>query len=95
MTKLDGCDDRALILDGDHLETLRWGSVQNRSLVSELDPGEVVRDDKGKTLGLFGSKEERYRVSFGGIAAMIWVPAEQQAEAEAFVAEVNKAIEAA
>jgi hypothetical protein len=95
MEKLEGCDDRAMILDGDHLEILRWGDVQHRMPVTSLEPGEVVRDDKGKTLGLFGNAEERARISFGNLAATIWVPLERQPEAEAFEAKVDGAIKAA
>jgi hypothetical protein len=49
MQKLEDCDDRALVLDGNQLQALRWGGVQNQF----------------------------------------------QAEAESFVADVNKAIESA
>ena len=63
--------------------------------MSELTPGKIVRDDKGKTLGLFGKAEERVRVDFDRLPLAIWVPLERQAEAEAFVAEANDAIESA
>ena len=92
MQKLEGCDDRALVLDGNQLQALRWGGVQNQFPLSELTPGKVVRDDKGKTLGLFGKAEERVRVDFDRLALAIWVPLERQADAEAFVADVNEAI---
>jgi hypothetical protein len=95
MQKLEGCDDRALVLDGNQLQALRWGGVQNQIPVSELTPGKVVRDDKGKMLGVFGKAEERVRVDFDRLALAIWVPLERQAEAEAFVGEVNKAAESA
>jgi hypothetical protein len=93
MEKLEGADDRALILDGNQLQVLRWGAVQNQYPITELEPGEVVRDDKGKTLGLFGKAEDRVRVRFGSVATAIWVPLERQGEAEAFVAEANRAIQ--
>ena len=54
MRKLEGCDDRALILEDTHLSALRWGAEEHRYPLSELTPGSVVRHDKGKTLGLFG-----------------------------------------
>ena len=95
MQKLEGCDDRAMVLDGNQLQVLRWGAEQNQFPVSELQPGEVLRDDKGRLLGVFGKAEERARVTFGGVATTIWVPLERQAEAESFVADVNKAIESA
>ena len=95
MQKLEGCDDRALVLDGNQLQALRWGGVQNQFPVSELTPGKVVRDDKGKMLGLFGKAEERVRVDFDRLPLAIWVPLERQGDAEAFVAEANKAIESA
>jgi hypothetical protein len=95
MQKLEGTDDRALVLDGNQLQVLRWGAVQNQFPVSELERGEVVRDDKGKTLGMFGTAEERVRVRFGAVATAIWVPVERQSEAEAFAAEVDQAIDAA
>jgi hypothetical protein len=92
MQKLEGCDDRALVLDGNQLQALRWGGVQNQIPVSELDPGKVIRDDKGKMLGVFGKAEERVRVDFDRLALAIWVPLDRQPEAESFVADVNKAI---
>jgi hypothetical protein len=92
MQKLEGCDDRALVQDGNQLQALRWGAVQNQFPLSELTPGTVVRDDKGKTLGVFGKAEERVRLDFDRLALAIWVPLERQAEAESFVADVNKAI---
>jgi hypothetical protein len=94
MQKLEGCDDRALVLDGNQLQALRWGAVQNQVPVSELTPGKVVRDDKGKTLGMFGKAEERVRVDFDRLILAIWVPLERQDEAESFVADVNQAIAA-
>jgi hypothetical protein len=92
MQKLEGCDDRALVLDGNQLQALRWGGVQDQIPVSELDPGKVIRDDKGKMLGVFGKAEERVRVDFDRLALAIWVPLDRQPEAESFVADVNKAI---
>ena len=62
VARLEGCDDRALILEDSHLSALRWGAEEHRYPLSELTPGSVVRHDKGKALGLFGKKEER--VSF-------------------------------
>jgi hypothetical protein len=95
MQKLEGCDDRALVLDGNQLQVLRWGAVQNQYPLTELEAGEVVRDDKGKTLGLFGKHEDRVRVRFGSVATAIWVPLERQAEAESFVGDANRAIDGA
>jgi hypothetical protein len=45
MRKLDGCDDRALVLENHHLSALRWGAEENRYALSELTPGSVVRHD--------------------------------------------------
>jgi hypothetical protein len=84
-----------MVLDGNQFQVLRWGAEQLQAPVTELSPGEVYRDDKGKTLGIFGKAEERARVTFGGLGTTIWVPLERQAEAESFVADVNKAIEGA
>jgi hypothetical protein len=95
MQKLEGCDDRALVLDGNQLQALRWGAVQTQVPVTELTPGKVFRDDKGKTLGLFGKAEERARIDFDRLPLAIWVPLDRQGEAESFVAEVNRAIESA
>ena len=92
MRKLEGCDDRAMVLDGNQFQVLRWGAEQLQAPVTELQQGEVYRDDKGKTLGMFGKAEERVRVDFDRLILAIWVPLERQAEAESFVAEVNKAI---
>jgi hypothetical protein len=92
MQKLEGCDDRALVLDGNQLQALRWGGVQAQIPITELTPGKVLRHDKGKMLGVFGKAEERVRIDFDRLDLNIWVPLERQAEAESFVADVNKAI---
>ena len=95
MRKLDGCDERALVLEDHHLASLRWGGEQARFPLSELTAGRVVRHDKGKLLGVFGKKEQRVRTDFDRLPLAVWVPLERQAEAEQFVAEVNAAIAAA
>lgn len=92
MQTLEGLDDRALALDGDNLQVLRWGGEEHRVPLSQLQPASIVRDDKRK---LFGSGEERLRIGFGAIVTNIWVPLERQAEAEAFGAAVDAAREAA
>jgi hypothetical protein len=88
MERLEGLDDRALALDGDNLQVLRWGAEQNRFPVSGLEAGSLTRDDKKK---LFGEDVQRVRVGFGAVATNIWVPLERQSEAEAFVASVDAA----
>ena len=95
MEKIEGCDDRALILDGNQLQALRWGGVEAQVPVTELSAGQVLRDDKGKLLGVFGKPEDRVRIDFDRLDLAMWVPLERQAEAESFVGEVNKAIESA
>jgi hypothetical protein len=101
MQKLEGCDDRAMVLDGNQLQVLRYGTVENQYPITEVGRGEVSRDDKGRLLGVFGKPEERVRVRFSrgeGYASLgttIWVPLERQGDAEAFVADVNRAIEGA
>ncbi len=92
METLEGLDDRALALDGANLQILRWGGEENRVPLAQLEPAELVRDDKKK---LFGANEERYRLGFGALITNIWVPAERQAEAEAFAARVDAARAAA
>jgi hypothetical protein len=92
MRKLDGCDDRALVLEDHHISALRWGAEEHRYPLSELTPGKVVRHDKGKVLGLFGKHEERVRTEFDVLTLAVWVPLERQGEAEAFVAAVNEGI---
>src|SRR3954452_12956680 len=92
MRKLEGCDDRALILEDTHLSALRWGAEEHRYPLPELTPGSVVRHDKGKVLGLFGKREERVRTEFDVLTLTVFLPLERQAEAEDFVASVNAAI---
>jgi len=90
MEMLEGLDDRALALDGNNLQILRWGAEQERVPLVNLTPGKIERDDKRK---LFGAKEERVRLGFGGLVTNIWVPLQRQAEAEAFAAAVDAARE--
>ena len=89
MQRLDGLDDRALVLDDGWLDVLRWGASQNRFRVADLGDSEVVRDDRKKRFGKPG--EERLRVRFGGAATAIWVPAREEAAARAFAAAVDAA----
>jgi hypothetical protein len=88
MQMLEGLDDRALAIDGDNLQILRWGAEQNRVPLASLEPAKIVRDDKKK---LFGADEERVRIGFGAVITNIWVPLERQSEAEAFAAAVETA----
>jgi hypothetical protein len=93
MEKIEGCDERALLLTDTHLQAMRWGAVEENGTVplTDLAQGKVIRDDKGKLLGLFGKPEERVRLDFGRLILAIWVPLERRDEAEAFVAKVNDA----
>lgn len=88
MERLDGLDDRALVLDGGWLDVLRWGASQIRFPVAQLGETEIVRDDKKKRRG---ESEERIRVRFGAIATAIWVPASEEDAARAFAAAVDAA----
>jgi hypothetical protein len=92
MEMLEGLDERALALDGDNLQILRWGSEQDRAPLANLSPAKIERDDKRK---LFGANEERVRIGFGGLVTNIWVPLARRAEAEAFGAAVDAARESA
>lgn len=86
---LEGLDDRALAIDGNNLQILRWGAEENRVPLANLEPAKIVRDDKKK---LFGANEERVRIGFGALITNIWLPLERQAEAEAFAAAVEAAL---
>jgi hypothetical protein len=88
MQTLEGLDDRALAIDGNSLQVLRWGAEQNRVPLVNLEPATIVRDNKKK---LFGANEERVRIGFGAAVTNIWVPLERQGEAEAFAAAVETA----
>jgi hypothetical protein len=90
MEMLEGLDERALAIDGANLQILRWGAEQNRVPLVSLEPATIERDDKKK---LFGAGEERVRIGFGAVVTYIWLPAERQAEAEAFGAAVAAARE--
>lgn len=91
METLEGLDDRALALDGNNLQILRWGAEQDRVPLASLEPAKIVRDDKKK---LFGAGEERVRIGFGAAITNIWAPLERQGEVEAFAAAVDAAREA-
>ena len=88
MEMLEGLDDRALAIDGNNLQILRWGAEQNRVPLVNLEPASIVRDDKKK---LFGANEERVRIGFGAVITNIWVTLGRQGEAEAFAAAVEAA----
>ncbi|HEX5610307.1 MAG TPA: hypothetical protein VFX45_09475 [Solirubrobacterales bacterium] len=92
MEMLEGLDDRALAIDGNNLQVLRWGAEQSRIPLVSLEPSKIVRDDKRK---LFGANEERVRIGFGAVVTNIWIPLDRQAEAEAFAVAVDAAREAA
>jgi hypothetical protein len=91
METIEGLHDRALALDGQNLQILRWGTEQDRVPLVNLEAAELVRDDNRK---LFGKDEERLRLKFGAVITAIWVPLERQAEAEAFAAAIDAAREA-
>lgn len=91
MEMLEGLDDRALAIDGNNLQILRWGAEQDRVPLGNLEPASIVRDDKKK---LFGANEERVRIGFGAVITNIWIPLERQAEGESFAASVDAAREA-
>ena len=81
MERLDGLDDRALVLeDGGWLNCLRWGATQNRFHAGDLGETEIKADGKDKI-----------RLRFGGIATAIWVPLEQEQAARDFAAAVDAA----
>ena len=88
MQTLEGLDDRALAIDGNNLQILRWGAEQDRVPLSNLEPAKIVRDDKKK---LFGANEERVRIGFGAVITNIWLPLERQGEAEGFATAVEAA----
>ncbi len=89
MERLDGLDERSLVLDDGWLDCMRYGSSEHRFRVGDLGETEIVRDDKKK---LFGKgREERIRVRFGGIATAIWVPAAEDEAARSFAAAVDAA----
>lgn len=88
MEMLEGLDDRALAIDGNNLQILRWGAEQDRVPLVNLEPAKIVRDDKKK---LFGANEERVRIGFGAVITNIWVPLERQGEAETFAVAVETA----
>jgi hypothetical protein len=79
--RLEGLDDRALMLEEEFLNVLRWGASQQRFPVADLGETEIVRDDKGK--------EERIRLRFGSIATAIWVPLADEEKAREFAAAVD------
>jgi hypothetical protein len=88
---LEGLDDRALAIDGNNLQILRWGAEENRVPLANLEPPKIVRDDKKK---LFGANEERVRIGFGAVITNIWLPLEREEVAQAFGAAVDAAREA-
>jgi hypothetical protein len=88
MHRIDGLDDRSLILEHGFLNVMRWGSSTDRIALSDLGETEIVRDDKKK---LFGSGEERVRMRFGAIVTAIWVPAADEQKARDFAAAVDAA----
>jgi hypothetical protein len=92
MNRIDGLDDRALILEDGFLNVMRWGSSQERISLADLGETEIVRDDKKK---LFGSGEERIRMRFGSVITAIWVPASEEQTARDFAAAVDAARAAA
>jgi hypothetical protein len=86
--RLDGLDERSLVLDDGWLDVLRWGSSENRFPVAQLGETEIVRDDKKK---LFGKGEERIRIRFGAVATAIWLPASEEPAARRFAEAVDAA----
>lgn len=88
MERLEGLDDRALILEDGFLSVTRWGDNVSRIALSDLGETELVRDDKKK---LFGDNQERVRLRFGAIVTAIWIEADREQEAKDFAAAVDAA----
>jgi hypothetical protein len=88
MQRIDGLDDRSLMLEDGFLNVMRWGSSTDRIALGELGETELVRDDKKK---LFGDNEARFRLRFGAIVTAIWVPAADEQAARRFAAAVDAA----
>lgn len=88
MTRLDGLDDRSLVLEEGFLNVMRWGSSTDRIALADLGDTEIVRDDKKK---LFGADEQRIRLRFGAIVTAIWLPAADEPRAREFAAAVDRA----
>lgn len=90
MRRLEGLHDRALVLDGEWLDCLRFGKSRHRVRVAELGATEVERDDRKKRLNR--PDEHRIRVRFGGdMDTAIWVLADDEAKARAFADAVDAA----
>jgi hypothetical protein len=88
--RLDGLYDRALVLDGEWLDVMRFDKSQKRIALAQLGATEVVRDDRKKRLNR--PDEHRIRVRFGGdMDTAIWVLVEDEATARAFAAAVDAA----
>ncbi|MFT4049609.1 MAG: hypothetical protein QM648_07195 [Solirubrobacterales bacterium] len=88
MAKLEGLDDRALILEDGFLTVTRWADLVDRIPLDKLGETELVRDDKKK---LFGANEERVRLRFGAIVTAIWLEADREQEAREFADAVDAA----
>jgi hypothetical protein len=88
MERLNGLDDRTLVLEEGFLSVLRWGDSVDRIPLSHLGETEIVRDDKKK---LFGDNVERVRLRFGAIVTAIWVEADREQEVRDFAAAVDTA----
>jgi hypothetical protein len=90
MRRLDGLYDRALVIDGEWLDCLRFEKSQHRVRIAELGATEVVRDDRKKRLNR--PDEHRIRVRFGGDTdTAIWVLVDDEAKARAFADAVDAA----
>jgi hypothetical protein len=88
MDRLNGLDDRTLVLEEGFLTVLRWDDNVARVPLSDLGETEIVRDDKRK---LFAENEERIRLRFGAIVTAIWVEADREQEVRDFAAVVDAA----
>jgi hypothetical protein len=89
--RIDGINGEGIVVDGNWVEKLRGGSSRGRNPADQYSGTQIKEISRRKKL-FGGEKEELLQVIVNvGTFYMLTVPAEQRAEVDALIAELEQA----
>jgi len=89
--RIDGINGESIVVDGNWVEKLRSGSSRGRNPADQYSGTQIKEISRRKKL-FGGEKEDLLQVIVNvGTYYMLTVPAEQRAEVDALVAELEQA----
>jgi hypothetical protein len=89
--RIDGINSESIVVDGNWVEKLRSGSSRGRNPADQYSGTQIKQISRRKKL-FGGEKEDLLQVIVNvGTYYMLTVPAEQRAEVDALIAELEQA----